>query len=197
MLKFTDTQVTFAEVPDEICLCINLTNCPCHCKGCHSPYLAEDIGEVLVYSKIERLIRENKGITTICFMGGDSDPKLINHYASLIKKEYVRELECTCTINRHINLPKGISLSPGDNIEIYKNIPTPIKVAWYSGRDEISKDIDPWWFDYIKVGSYQEDKGPLNKRGTNQRMYKVAHLTSGKSKLMDITYKFWKDETED
>ena len=44
MLKYIDTKVTFAEVPNEISLCINISNCPCNCKGCHSSYLAEDIG---------------------------------------------------------------------------------------------------------------------------------------------------------
>ena len=51
MLKYVDTKIVFREVPDEITLCINISNCPCHCKGCHSPYLAEDIGTVLDESK--------------------------------------------------------------------------------------------------------------------------------------------------
>ena len=49
MLKYVDTKVTFSEVPDEISLCISISNCPNHCKGCHSPYLAEDIGKPLIY----------------------------------------------------------------------------------------------------------------------------------------------------
>ena len=48
MLKYVDTLVSFQEVPDEISLCINISNCPCHCDGCHSPYLADDIGEYLI-----------------------------------------------------------------------------------------------------------------------------------------------------
>ena len=52
MLKYVDTKVTFAEVPDEISLCINISNCPNHCEGCHSPYLAEDIGTELTKDEI-------------------------------------------------------------------------------------------------------------------------------------------------
>ena len=37
MLKYSNYEITFAEVPDEISLCINLTNCPHKCIGCHSP----------------------------------------------------------------------------------------------------------------------------------------------------------------
>lgn len=57
-----------------------------------------------------------------------------------------------------------------------------IETAIYSGRNEVEKilfDI----FDYVKVGSYQEDKGGLNKETTNQRLYYHGQ---------DITYKFWR-----
>lgn len=64
-----------------------------------------------------------------------------------------------------------------------------IKVAWYSGRQELSKDINLEFFDYIKVGPYIEELGPLNSKTTNQRFYKVE---SGN--LIDITYKFQKHE---
>ena len=47
MLKYVNTMVTFSEVPDEISLCIEISNCKCHCKNCHSPYLPDDIGEEL------------------------------------------------------------------------------------------------------------------------------------------------------
>ncbi len=45
-------------------------------------------------------------------------------------------------------------------------------------------------FDYVKVGPYDEKKGPINKPTTNQRMYEVNH--NRQDSLEDITYKFWK-----
>lgn len=75
MLKYTDTQVTFREIPEEITLCINISGCPIKCKDCHSKELWEDIGEELTIEKLRSLIQENKGITCVCFMGGDSDCK--------------------------------------------------------------------------------------------------------------------------
>lgn len=159
MLKYTDTQVTFAEVPDEITLCINISNCPCHCKGCHSAYLAEDIGTELDYDVVTALIEVNRGITCVAFMGGDAAPKEVSSYATLIKS-------------------------------VYPNI----KVAWYSGRQELSPEIDLCNFDFIKLGPYDEDSGPLNKRTTNQRFYKVFHFSTGRCELVDITYKFWKED---
>ena len=87
MLKYVDTKVTFSEVPDEISLCINISNCPCQCKGCHSSYLAEDIGTELTIEELVRLGTETEGITCIAFMGGDSDPKRINKLAKFVTEE--------------------------------------------------------------------------------------------------------------
>ena len=151
MLKYVNTMVTFSEVPDEISLCIEISNCPCHCKNCHSSYLAEDIGEELTLDKIYKLINNNEGITCICFMGGDSSPKEIDMFARCIK-------------------------------DLYN-----IKVAWYSGKQELSKDIDLKNFDAIKLGPYTEELGPLTKKTTNQKFYKVIN-----NELIDNTYLFWK-----
>lgn len=86
MLKYLNTAVTFSEFPDEISLCINITGCKIHCKGCHSAYLAEDIGEPLDYIALTKLIIDsNKGITCVGLMGGDSDPEWINKLAKFIK----------------------------------------------------------------------------------------------------------------
>ena len=62
-----------------------------------------------------------------------------------------------------------------------------IKVAWYSGKQELSKDINLKWFDFVKLGPYIEELGPLNSKTTNQRFYKIE-----KNKLVDITNLFWK-----
>ena len=67
---------------------------------------------------------------------------------------------------------------------------TNLKVAWYSGRQELSDIVARQlrWFDYIKLGPYKEEFGPLNSKTTNQRMYKVHDC-----ELEDITSKFWKE----
>ena len=86
MLKYVNYEVVFAEIPDEISLAINISNCPCKCPGCHSPYLAEDIGTLLTPRKLKGIIEENRGITCVCFMGGDLEPHYINTLAILIKE---------------------------------------------------------------------------------------------------------------
>ena len=156
MLKYLNTQVTFAEVPDEITLCINITGCKNGCKNCHSSYLAQDIGTELTFNEVRKLIKKNSGISCIAIMGGDAEPDKVNTLASFIINHY-----------------------------------NSIKVAWYSGRQELSNSIDLSNFDYIKLGPYKEEFGPLNSRTTNQRFYKVSD-----GELINITSKFWKHETE-
>ena len=156
MLKYVNTMVTFSEVPDEISLCIEISNCQCHCKNCHSPYLAEDIGEPLDLQHLTNLIDSNKGITCVCIMGGDANPSEVDDIAQDIK-------------------------------EYYPNL----KVGWYSGRDYISKDINLENFNYIKYGHYDENKGPLNSKTTNQVMLEIE-VVQDKVFTKDITAKFWK-----
>ena len=87
MLKFVNTGVVFQEIPDEVTLAINISNCPCHCPGCHSKYLWQDIGEPLTPFAIDRFIKEFGGdITCICFMGGDSEPEYVGKLARYIHK---------------------------------------------------------------------------------------------------------------
>ena len=158
MLKYVDTRVCFAEVPDEITLCINISNCPCNCKDCHSSYLAEDIGEELDEEKLSSLIENNEGISCVAFMGGDASPYSVHHLAMFIREVYPY-----------------------------------IKVAWYSGRDQIhlSALLNLEDYDFIKIGPYITDRGPLNNPNTNQRFFKVVD-----GELIDITYKFWNNETK-
>jgi anaerobic ribonucleoside-triphosphate reductase activating protein len=163
MIKYTETLVGFSEVPDEISLCINISNCPHRCFGCHSPHLQEDVGEELTFNVLDTLIDNNKGITCVCFMGGDCD--LMRLYMLV---DYVHELG--------------------------------LKTAWYTGldfslnslEDIVAKHIITDSFDYIKTGPYIEALGPLNKKTTNQRMYKK--ISDKPIKFEDITYQFWKGE---
>lgn len=88
MLKFTDTAIVFREFPDELTLAINISNCPCHCEGCHSAYLAKDIGEYLTPDQLDVLIQRSEGITCIGLMGGDCSPESVDLIAGWIKQNY-------------------------------------------------------------------------------------------------------------
>ena len=87
-MKYLNYQVVFKEVPDEVTLSINITNCPYRCPGCHSPYLQEDVGEELTFETLSYLIEKNKGITCVCFMGGDRNIYELLTFAYFIKIKY-------------------------------------------------------------------------------------------------------------
>jgi anaerobic ribonucleoside-triphosphate reductase activating protein len=89
MLKYVNTDVVFQEIPDEVTLAVNISNCPCHCPGCHSHYLWEDIGLPLDTDAIDAFITKyGKDITCLAFMGGDCDPKGVNRLAQYIHEEH-------------------------------------------------------------------------------------------------------------
>lgn len=89
MLKYANFDIVFQEVPDEVTLAINITNCPNHCVGCHSPYLWEDKGTVLDRDELDQLIkRYASGITCVCFMGGDASPYDVESLAMYLKSQH-------------------------------------------------------------------------------------------------------------
>ncbi|MGN0189821.1 MAG: 4Fe-4S cluster-binding domain-containing protein [Candidatus Cryptobacteroides sp.] len=87
MLKYADVKVVFREVPDEIALAINITNCPCHCRGCHSEYLADDFGTPLDAVSLDKLIDAHPGISCVSFMGGDAEPEAVCALAVQVREK--------------------------------------------------------------------------------------------------------------
>ena len=89
MLKYVNTGIVFQEIPDEVTLAINISGCPCHCPGCHSQYLWEDIGMPLDADAIDAFIEQyGKDITCLAFMGGDGDPVGLNMLAQYVHEEH-------------------------------------------------------------------------------------------------------------
>lgn len=88
MLKYSNYEVTFAEIPDEITLCINIAGCKNNCKNCHSPWLRENTGTDLTMEELEDLIYKNQGISCVCFMGGTHNPGELNLLSYFIKTVY-------------------------------------------------------------------------------------------------------------
>lgn len=153
-MKYVDTKVVFREVPDEVTLAINISNCPVKCPGCHSSYLAQDIGEILDTEALSSLIKNNPGISCVSFMGGDAEPALVREYALWIKAQYPE-----------------------------------MKTCWYSGRNLENARPVLEALDYVKVGPFIDEYGPLDSKTTNQKFYRVEHTPSG-ADLTDLTYIF-------
>jgi len=86
MIKVASYDIVFQEIPGEVTLALNLSGCPCHCAGCHSPYLWEDTGEDLTEDLLDELIDKYAGlITCVAFMGGDKAPEEVAALAEYMK----------------------------------------------------------------------------------------------------------------
>ena len=112
-MKYTDTQITFSEFPDEIALCINISNCPFHCSGCHSPELWKDVGIELNEESLSTLIGKNPGVSCIGFMGGD--PGSVNDLANFIKQHWLFKIGW---YTGYQFIPKEINFNNFDYIKI-------------------------------------------------------------------------------
>ncbi len=154
MLKYVNTDVVFQEIPDEVTLAINISNCPCRCPGCHSKFLWGDAGLPLDERAIDAFIEEfGNDVSCVCFMGGDAEPESVNRLAAYMRRTHSGK-----------------------------------KVGWYTGRTLISRKVDRYNFDYLKVGPYIAHLGALKSRTTNQRLFRVDRV---KREMTDITARFW------
>lgn len=113
MIKYTNAEVVFQEIPDEITLAINLSNCPIHCPGCHSKELWQDIGTELTFEELSKLIDSNSGVSCICFMGGDAEPDTVVVLAELVKAKYP---------NLKVGWYSGQSVFPHNDLEAFDYI---------------------------------------------------------------------------
>lgn len=80
-------------------------------------------------------------------------------------------------------------------MQAYKSSLSFYKTAWYSGREQLPLGLERRLgeYDFIKLGPYIEELGPLDNPNTNQKMYKVnkTYEEAGLYVLEDITNLFW------
>lgn len=118
MLRFASYDVVFQEVPNEVTLAINITGCPNGCKGCHSPHLQENTGEILDRKAIVGLlIRYQRAITCVCFMGGDSDPQAVEELAAFVRTVTENRIK-TAWYSGKSQFPMSVSLAHFDYLKL-------------------------------------------------------------------------------
>lgn len=86
MLKVYNYDIVFQEVPNEVSLVLNISNCPYHCDGCHSKFLWDDVGVSLFHILKDLLSKYSSLITCVCFMGGDQDKNELISALGSVKK---------------------------------------------------------------------------------------------------------------
>ena len=163
-LKYFDYAVTFAEFPDETALCVNISDCPGLCEGCSEPWLRDWIGTELTESEIDKLIKNNPGITLFGFMGGDNDHDDVIRCCKYIREKYP-ELK--------IGIYSGfeyINIELAQNLDLYKI------GRWIMPQGPVSE-----W--------HKTNCGVLQFPWSNQLMFENKN-----GKLVNVTYKFRKEK---
>ncbi len=115
MLKYYNFDIVFQEIPDEVTLAVNITGCPCHCPGCHSPHLWEDIGEPLDEAALRAMLATYSGeVTCICLMGGDADTQAVERLCTFIQKDLGLH---SAWWSGRADLPEGLDLARFDYVK--------------------------------------------------------------------------------
>lgn len=166
MIKYASYAVTFAEVPDEVCLTIQITNCPHRCEGCHSPYLQEDIGSDLDLYLNGMLKEYGDRVTCVCFMGDGNDIRALRNCLRFVKKRF------------------------GLKTAVYSGYTLREWTNFFAEDEDLPENLD-----YLKTGAYMKERGGLESKTTNQRMYRLIHgKRTEDDRYEDITCKFWKEK---
>lgn len=141
-LKLQSYAVTFAEVPDEICLCLNISGCNHCCPGCHSQHLWNGDKDRPLSECFDTVVNYLGGrVSCLVFMGGDYNIEELLSYAVKAKE---RGLKVCVYTGADFESPEAFEL----------------EAALIAGT-----------LDYLKVGPYVEEFGGLASAKTNQRMF--------------------------
>ena len=147
MLKFVSCDVVFREVPDEVTLAINLSQCPNRCQGCHSPWLREDTGRELSPEVLDEIVGTyGQAVTCICFMGGDAAPFEVAALASRLRPRFK-----TAWYSGKAQLPEAFPIQSLDYVKLGPYVeklgpldkPTTNQRMYSVGPDGALTDITP------------------------------------------------------
>ena len=83
--------------------------------------------------------------------------------------DYVGEVTCICFMGGD-NDPNEVARLARHLHERYHG---EFLTAWYSGKSDFPDGFDAGAFDFVKIGPYIPERGPLNKPTTNQRLYRM------------------------
>lgn len=90
MIKYVPemTSVVMEEIPDMVCLAVDISNCLGQCEGCHSPFLMDNIGRELTPAVVDALISDNFGVNCFLLLGEGNDQKAFLDLARYVKSAH-------------------------------------------------------------------------------------------------------------
>lgn len=107
-MKYLNIRTSFSTVKTEICVAIEITNCPHKCLGCHTPELQQDIGKHIDENNIIEILKpftfnEMPLFSCVAFMGGDQEPENLISILKKIKNIFPNVSTCLYTGNECVN----------------------------------------------------------------------------------------------
>ncbi len=119
------------------------------------------------------------------YLWGDEGEVLSLTRLKALAAQYEGEITCVSLMGGD-NDPESVLLILS---ELRKSMPG-IRTGWYSGHPSLPKCFEDYPApDYVKIGPWREECGPLSSPDTNQRLYRY-HKDGTRD---DITYRFWKN----
>lgn len=159
----------------------------------------------LKYATFEVVFREFPDEITLAINISNCPNNCPGCHSSYLKEDIGTELN-EDTLDELIEKNKGITcvgfmggdISPKQVIWLSQHVKEKypeLKTGWYSGRDMFPMYYGT--FDYIKLGAYKEEYGPLDNPNTNQRMWQKIDGDEMNPLIVNITNKFWEDKPYD
>ena len=145
------------------------------------------------YYTVQQVFKEVPGEISLAFAITNCDGRCVGCHSKHLRED-IGDIITADVLDRLIEEHKGITCilflggdwHKEDLISLSTHIKqtTDLKVAVYSGKNKIDKDI---WnaVDYYKIGAYVAQLGGLDKPNTNQKMFDTKNN-------LEITYKFRK-----
>jgi anaerobic ribonucleoside-triphosphate reductase activating protein len=89
MIKYTEFTIVFEEIPNKITLAVNISNCLCNCKGCHTPKLRKNVGDELTEEVVNNVFDKYiKDCNCFLFLGEGNDKQALFNINQYIKSKY-------------------------------------------------------------------------------------------------------------
>lgn len=119
------------------------------------------------------------------YLRGDVGEELTLQRLEALIKSYAGEITCVALMGGD-NDPQTVA----SHLQyVRQHFDRRYKTGWYSGRTQLPESaVLQSAFNYVKLGPYRPQCGPLSSPDTNQRFYKV--LPDGS--LDDLTFRFQK-----
>lgn len=113
-MNYTQIDITFQEVPNEVSLTISIPGCSLRCEGCHSSFLwNKNSGNKLTEEFFkEKIVQYQSLITCVCFLGGEWEENDLVNLLKIAKKYslktclYTGEYEASENLKKHLTYLK-------------------------------------------------------------------------------------------